>query len=96
MTTELICQLEATPEIACQTEPGPVIQVELVGGGGVSDHSQLSGREQPGQHPIQAIEDLSSELAGRVTQAQTEKIIDQSVIDLSNQEILQLWNSITI
>lgn len=96
MRTELTCQLEAAPEIAGQLEPGPVIQVELVGGGGVSDHSQLSGRDQPGQHPIQAIEDLTGTLAEKMTQAQTEKVIDQSVTDLTNQEILQLWNSITI
>lgn len=96
MQTELTCQLETAPELTGRLEPGPVIQVELVGGGGVSDHSQLTGRDQPGQHPIQAISDLSSELSGRVTPAQTEKIIDQSVTDLTNQEILQLWNSITI
>ena len=96
MTADLTCSLEATPEIAARVESGPVIQVELEGGGGVSDHSQLSGRDQPGQHPIQAIEDLTGTLAEKMTQAQTEKVIDQSVTDLTNQEILQLWNSITI
>lgn len=46
-------------ELVGRIEAEPVIVVELVsGGGGVTDHALLTGRDKPDQHPIGAVAGL--------------------------------------
>lgn len=54
----------------------------------VLDHTRLLNRSAPDQHPIASITDLTAALDARVQ--------SESIKEISNQDVLRIWNSITI
>jgi len=68
------------------------------GGGGVSDHRELSGRDAAGQHPIHAITGLAEALEAKAgieaVEAAVEEFAARNVADVSEQDVLDIWNQI--
>ena len=56
------------------------------------DHTRLLRREEADQHPIQAITGLAGELQARVTSQEVSQQIDRQLVELTNLEIVALWN----
>lgn len=98
MTTELRGRIEPSAELSGRLEAGPQIVVELAGTGppGTTDHRKLAGREAPDQHPIQAITGLEAELAAQLTPEDVSRQLDRELVELSNQDILRIWNAVEI
>ncbi len=98
MTAELLGRVEPGAELPACLEPGAQIVVELAGTGppGTTDHRKLAGREAPDQHPIQAITGLEEELAAQLTAEDVSRQLDRELVELSNQDILRIWNTVEI
>ncbi len=96
MTAELRGTVRPAPELAAGLETGPRIVVELAGSGppGTTDHRKLEGREAADQHPIGAITGLERELAAQLTAEDVSRQLDRELTELTNQDILRIWNSI--
>lgn len=64
----------------------PPIEVEVGFGVNVKDHTSLSGRDEPNQHPMSAITGLEDALDDMVS--------EDEMVEFSNQEVIALWNLI--
>lgn len=63
-------------QTAINVNTGEVVLLENLdqsqgGGGGVTDHAQLTGRSKSSQHPISAITDLQTTLDSKISSSQT-------------------------
>lgn len=96
MTAEIRGTVEPVPLLAAGLETGPKIVVELAGSGppGVTDHRRLTGREAADQHPIGAITGLTAELAAQLTEEDVSRQLDRELTELTNQDIMRIWNSV--
>lgn len=77
-----IITIEIKDECPVTTETG----YGVIRAGGTSDHSRLTGRELPDQHPISAISDLEQELHNRLT--------SEDLTEYSDSEVNALWELI--
>lgn len=96
MTAEISGAVGPAPALAARLETGPRIVVELAGSGppGTTDHRKLAGREAADQHPIGAITGLEAELAAQLTEEDVSRQLDRELTELTNQDIMRIWNSI--
>ncbi len=63
------------------------------GSGGVTDHRALTGRDAAEQHPIDAITGLSEALAAKAGSDAVGEAVSQSIHELTQQDVLNIWNS---
>lgn len=96
MTAEVRGRVDPGPELAAGLETGPQIVVEVAGSGppGTTDHRKLAGREAADQHPIGAITGLEEELAAQLTEEDVSRQLDRELTELTNQDIMRIWNSV--
>lgn len=91
---------ELSHEFAVSMESGPAEmqadmgEVQVIHDGGTLDHARLTNREAPEQHPIGAITDLRESLDGLTTPDEVNKAIEDSLVEMTNQDVLKIWNSI--
>lgn len=90
-----VLQAGADAQDAAQRAEDAADRAESGGGGGVGtmNHAKLINRDDPDQHPIDAITDLARELAGKTTVADVEMTLYRNMEEISNQEILKIWNN---
>jgi len=65
-------------------------------GGGVTDHRELAGREAAGQHPISAITGLAEALSAKVGADEVAQAIQENMQEISEQDVLSIWNQVNI
>jgi hypothetical protein len=59
---------------------------------GTMDHSQLENRDALEQHPMASISGLVADLSTRLTADS----LGEEITELTNSEILSIWNSIQV